>query len=115
MLLHESGHIKDIHAKYEKGEPKKYDGGKGKYLVLTCGDEEFVKFINGCFYDDYLQYLTVVTSRKRVEKFGKWQEFEKSEEGENFEFEVGEGEFPGALFGENDQIGVRRLGCFIHK
>lgn len=84
MLLHESGHIKDIHVKYEKGEPKKYDGGKGKYAVLTCGDEEFIKFINGCFYDDYLQYLTVITSRKRVEKFGKWEEFEKSEEGENF-------------------------------
>lgn len=39
VLVHETGHIKDLHVKYEKGQPKKYDGGKGKYSILTCGED----------------------------------------------------------------------------
>jgi hypothetical protein len=51
---------------YFLGYPFSYLACKGKYAILTCGDEEYIKFIKGCFYDDYLQYLVVVTSRKRV-------------------------------------------------
>jgi hypothetical protein len=38
ILIHEDGHIKDIHVRYQKGEPKKYDSSKGKYSIFVCSE-----------------------------------------------------------------------------
>jgi hypothetical protein len=39
-MITESGGIRDVHARYEKGEPKKYDSTnpKLKSSVLTCSE-----------------------------------------------------------------------------
>jgi len=65
--VHEKGHIKDIHACYEKGEPKKYEhAGKTIYNILSCSEGEYVKHVEGCFALGYLQYITVTTNHRRV-------------------------------------------------
>ena len=72
ILQHEEGHIKDIHVRYEKGEPKKYDqsGPKLKYQIFSCSEDEFVKNIEGAFADGYLQYIIITSNHRRVEKYG---------------------------------------------
>lgn len=66
VLVHEKGYVKDIHAKYEKGQPKFYHSkSKSCYQSLACRQGEFIKHISGCFSDGYLQCLTVTTSDKR--------------------------------------------------
>ena len=102
---------------YEKGEPKKYDqsGSRHKYEVFACAGDEFIKYIEGAFFNGHLQYLVVTSNQRRVEKYGNFGEYEYNQSGERFEFEVKEKEYPGALFGESDETGVRKLGCFIHR
>lgn len=41
ILSHEDGHIKDIHVRYDKGEPKKYDRStqRQRYEIFTCCED----------------------------------------------------------------------------
>lgn len=117
ILRHEAGHIKDIHVRYEKGQPKKYDQStsKQRYEIFACSEDEYIKHIEGAFYEGYLQYLIVTSNFRRVEKYGNYQQYEGNQGAQAFEFEVEDKEYPGGLFGENDENGIRKLGCLIHK
>ena len=75
VLVHSEGHVRDIHARYEKGEPKKYDQA-GRFEVLTCGEGEYIKSIEGGFWEGYLQYLTIKTNNHRVASYGNWEELQ---------------------------------------
>lgn len=66
------GHIKDIHVRYKKGEPKRNKWAiiSNNLLCLKCKDGEYIKHISGCFSDGYLQCLSLITSDQHSKVFG---------------------------------------------
>ena len=117
VVLHQDGHIKDIHARYEKGQPQKYGyyGQKCINKQLICEHGQYIKHISGCFSEQYLQCLAVVTSGKRLQTFGNAYLLELNEECDKFEFCLESQGYLGVLTGQNDQKGIIKLDCLMVK
>jgi len=103
-----------LQARYEKGAPPLliHTENGFKLNVFNCEEGEFVQYISGGFSSDFLDYLVFVTNFKRLVKYGV--ELATSTK---FDFNIGDKEYPSALFGEVTQTvqGYRlnRIGCFI--
>lgn len=84
-MPHSNGHIKCLNFRYEKGEPSRIQ--KGNYASFVCDENsgEYIKEVNGGFKAGNLQYIKVITNKKREAVFCK---HEIAEECDNFRFGV---------------------------